>query len=598
MVNDASTPSKYEKCAPPPPLDEWLIVDSIIQSWILTTISESLMERVLKSKPQTAKDIWDVLEKIFTDNKRSKTVELIVELRNLDIGDLTMDAYFRKIDSLASRLDNLGSNITEDELVTYAINGLNDKFEHVVHVILIKVPFPNLEDTRSTLSLVETRMNGKSSLSSSSRILSSSPTALVTQSGPTRSHGNVVVLCMQILLVVMRTQIMLPGLIVCHVVMQTLRLLEAHQKLLQQSNSAHHGMGPSLRLINNFKPMSIARRQETALPQAFSTLTLQDFENDGWNMDTDARLALSLTRIITSLDSEFSMTDLGPLHYFLGISVFRDATGMFFCEKKYAMEISERAADCPTTRRSTSGYCAFLGNNLLSWSSKRHATLSHSSAKAEYRGVANVVAETAWLRNLLRELHSSLARSTFVYCDNVSVVYMSSNHVQHQRTKHIEIDIHFVLDHVAAEHVRVLHVPSRYQFADIFTKSLSYVLFDDFRSSLSVGTSPAATAGDGVKKCDKWKAGTLSASSATGFDVESLAKLIVNDYEIVHKLYNAKKSQNMTELLQMKKMELELKAKELEIRQMDQRQKDEALYLSTTDEDLKAVVSVSWNIPF
>ncbi|GJT59660.1 ribonuclease H-like domain-containing protein [Tanacetum coccineum] len=153
-------------------------------------------------------------------------------------------------------------------------------------------------------------------------------------------------------------------------------------------------------------------------------------------------------------------------------------------------------AGCPTTRRSTSGYCVFLGNNLLSWSSKRQHTLSRSSAEAEYRGVANAVAETCWLRNLLRELHTPLTTATLVYCDNVSAVYLSSNPVQHQRTKHIEIDIHFVRDLVAAGHIRVLHVPSRYQFADIFTKGLPSALFEEFRSSLSVRCTPAPTAGE------------------------------------------------------------------------------------------------------
>nr|GEW85861.1 ribonuclease H-like domain-containing protein [Tanacetum cinerariifolium] len=71
-------------------------------------------------------------------------------------------------------------------------------------------------------------------------------------------------------------------------------------------------------------------------------------------------------------------------------------------------------------------------------------------------------AETAWLRNLLRELHSPLSATTLVYCDNVRVTYLSANPVQHQRTKHIEIDIHFVRDLVTAGQVRVLHVPSRY----------------------------------------------------------------------------------------------------------------------------------------
>ncbi|GKA82656.1 ribonuclease H-like domain-containing protein [Tanacetum coccineum] len=185
--------------------------------------------------------------------------------------------------------------------------------------------------------------------------------------------------------------------------------------------------------------------------------------------------------IISSLYKEFDMTNLGALNYFLGISVTHDSTGMFLSQKKYAMELLDRAHmdSCNPTRtpvclymhdprephflalkhilryvrgtRSTLGYCVFFGDNLL------------LSVEAEYRGVANVVAEIAWIRNLLRELHMPLLSATLVYCDNVSAIYLTTNPVQHQQTKHIEIDIHFVRDMVAHGHVRVLHVPSRYQ---------------------------------------------------------------------------------------------------------------------------------------
>lgn len=306
-----------------------------------------------------------------------------------------------------------------------------------------------------------------------------------------------------------------------------------------------------------------------------------------------------LQQIIQTLSKEFAMSDLGPLHQFLGIQVTNQAGGLFLSQSSYIVDILARAnmADCkpcatpidtasklsadsgppvsdgtlyrslagalqyltitrpdiayavqqvclfmhdprephfhllkrilrylqgtrdqglfirpsrsvkltaysdadwggcPDSRRSTSGYCVFLGENLVSWSSKRQPTISRSSAEAEYRGVANAVAETSWIRNLLTELHIPTLQATIVYCDNISAVYLSDNPVQHQRTKHVELDIHFVREKVKLGAVRVLHVPADFQYADIFTKGLPRQLFQRFKSSLCIQSFPAQTEG-------------------------------------------------------------------------------------------------------
>ena len=86
-------------------------------------------------------------------------------------------------------------------------------------------------------------------------------------------------------------------------------------------------------------------------------------------------------------------------------------------------------AGCPDTRRSISGFCIYIGDSLVSWSSKRQAIVSRSSTEAECRAVANAVAECIWLWQLLGELLCPITAVTLVFCDNISAVYLSANPV-------------------------------------------------------------------------------------------------------------------------------------------------------------------------
>ncbi|GJT32127.1 hybrid signal transduction histidine kinase M [Tanacetum coccineum] len=99
------------------------------------------LEGLPDNNPQTAKPAWDLIAKIFNDNKRTCSIALKAELRSLKLGDLTIDAYFRKIESIATILTSLGSPINNDDVVTIALKGLPDKYDNVSSIIVYREPF-------------------------------------------------------------------------------------------------------------------------------------------------------------------------------------------------------------------------------------------------------------------------------------------------------------------------------------------------------------------------------------------------------------------------------------------------------------------------
>ena len=111
-------------------------------------------------------------------------------------------------------------------------------------------------------------------------------------------------------------------------------------------------------------------------------------------------------------------------------------------------------------RKSTSGYFTLVGGNLVTWRSKKQKVVALSSAEAEFRGVAKGVTEVLWLRKLLTELGFMPMKSCVLYCDNQAAINISENPVQHDRTKHVEVDRHFIKEKLEDEIIRLPHVRS------------------------------------------------------------------------------------------------------------------------------------------
>ncbi|KAJ0534888.1 putative RNA-directed DNA polymerase [Helianthus annuus] len=132
-------------------------------------------------------------------------------------------------------------------------------------------------------------------------------------------------------------------------------------------------------------------------------------------------------------------------------------------------------AKCLLTRKSITGFGIFLGNTLVSWKSKKQGFVSRSTAEAEYRAMCSATCEVMWIKNVLSELQISCSLPVALFCDSKSAISISQNPVFHERTKHFELDLHFLREKIASGIIDPHKIASEEQVADIFTKGLSVV---------------------------------------------------------------------------------------------------------------------------
>jgi len=141
---------------------------------------------------------------------------------------------------------------------------------------------------------------------------------------------------------------------------------------------------------------------------------------------------------------------------------------------------------CVDDRRSTGGFAVFLGENLVSWTARKQPTVLRSSTEAEYKALANATAEMIWVQKLLTELSVPHPSRALLWCDNIGAKYLSANPVFHARTKHIEIDFHFVRERVAQKLLDIRFINTDDQLADGFTKPITASKLKEFRFNLNL----------------------------------------------------------------------------------------------------------------
>ncbi|GJY03915.1 retrovirus-related pol polyprotein from transposon TNT 1-94 [Tanacetum coccineum] len=156
------------------------------------------------------------------------------------------------------------------------------------------------------------------------------------------------------------------------------------------------------------------------------------------------------------------------------------------CKLHKSLYRLQQAPRCPLTRKSLTGWLVYLGDSPISWKTKKQHIVSRSSAEAEYLSMALTTGELKWLKGLLKSFGIHHPQPMLLYCDSQAALHISRNPVFHERTKHIEVDCHYIRDELVSGNLDARHVHTKEQVADFFTKALGKAQFDYLLRKLGV----------------------------------------------------------------------------------------------------------------
>jgi hypothetical protein len=142
-------------------------------------------------------------------------------------------------------------------------------------------------------------------------------------------------------------------------------------------------------------------------------------------------------------------------------------------------------------RKSTSEGALFLGDSLVSWLSKKQASISLSTIEVEYIAAATYCTQVLWMIQTLADLEVNYTAPILIHCDNTSAISVSKNPIFHSKTKNIPIKYHFLREQVTKSMVSLHYIPSKDHIADIFTKPLAEAYFEYLCQKL--GVTPLST---------------------------------------------------------------------------------------------------------